>query len=104
MGETTVRVLFYHLRWVICVLAVANIFTIVGAVLFDDILFGVFEFAGSNSTIDATEFARDLLFWIGILAGTVAWHVRTTPQGYERRHTLGASTAARKSSTKVQVK
>jgi hypothetical protein len=61
MGETTVRVLFYHLRWVICVLAVAKIFTIVGAVLFDDVLFGVFEFAGSNTTVDATQFATDLL-------------------------------------------
>jgi hypothetical protein len=102
MGESTIRVLFYHLRWVICVLAVANIFTIVGAVLFDDILFGVFEFAGSSTTVDATEFARDLLFWIGVLAGTVAWHVRTTPQGFERRRSSGSPTTVRKSSIKVR--
>lgn len=84
MGETTVRLFFYHVRWAVCVLAVAKIFMLVGAMLFDDILFGTFDFATQNGVIDSTQFARDLLFWIGVLASTIAWHVRSTPQGFER--------------------
>jgi hypothetical protein len=103
MNESMVRVLFYHLRWAVCVLALAKIFTIVGTVLFDDVLFGVFEF-GSSQTVDSTEFATNLLFWIGVFAGTVAWHVRTTPQGFERRRSVSGSTTSRKTATKVQVK